>query len=65
MRKDGKSSFQAKKEKLLEIKKMILKRDELWNQIKTKQYKDNPNNEKLLLPNNLIKAIWEIVKNEK
>lgn len=65
MRKDGKNSYQAKKEKLLKIKEMILKRNELWKQIIAKQYKGDPNKETLLMPNDLIKAIWELIKDEK
>lgn len=63
MRKDGKSQYQLKKEKLKQIKYLIKWRAELWRQIKEKTYKGDYN-EPLLMPQNVIERIWELVKDE-
>lgn len=65
MRTDRKSQYQLKKEKLQKIKKIIAEREAVWTEIKAGTFKGKVNE----IPNlgifELVKNIWEIVKDEK
>lgn len=65
MRKDKKSQYQLKKEKLIQIKELIWQRHENWEKIKARTFEGDPNKTPNLMPNDLIKSIWEIVKDER
>lgn len=63
MRKDRLSSFQAKKQKLLKIKKMIDNYQNSWIEIRTGKIRGNTI-DPMCNSYNLLAEIWEIVKDE-
>lgn len=67
MRKDNKSQYQLKKEKLQKIKIIIDNNNLAWASVKAAKTEEDKIywSTKVKMANEIVKEIWEIVKDEK